>query len=162
MASSRQPELLRAGSRAPDFRLRRLSGGEASLQDLIANGPALLVFFKITCPTCQFTLPFLERIHSPGSLSIYGISQHGPEDTQEFAQEFGVTFPLLLDAEDANFPASDAYGISNVPTMFLVERDGTVSRVIEGWSRQEIEWLGGMPGIQPIRADENVPAWKAG
>ena len=38
--------------------------------------------------------------------------------------------PLLLDEEDAGFPASNAYGISTVPTMYLVERDGTISRVI--------------------------------
>ncbi len=162
MASAKQQKLLQAGSRAPDFRLKRLSGGEASLQELIANGPVLLAFFKITCPVCQLTFPFLERIATPGTLPIYGISQHGPEDTREFTTEFGVTFPVLLDEEDAGFPVSDAFGISNVPTMFLVERDGTVSHAIEGWNRQEIEWLGSLAGVNPIRQGENVPAWKAG
>src|SRR5689334_2059070 len=133
MASRRRLKLLDAGVRAPEFRLPLLDGGEASLQDLAAKGPVLLAFFKITCPICQLTLPFLERIHGAGTLPIYGISQNDAEDTREFNQEFGVTLPVLLDSEDSGFPVSNEFGISSVPTMFLVERDGTISRVFEGW-----------------------------
>jgi peroxiredoxin len=162
MASHRQRKLPDAGSRAPDFRLARLDGGEMSLADIAANGPALLVFFKITCPVCQMTLPFLERIHASGSLPIYGISQNDAEDTREFMQEFGVSFPMLLDSEDADFPASNAYGISSVPTMFLVERDGTLSRALEGWQKAEMDRLGALAGMAIFRPGDNVPAWKAG
>jgi hypothetical protein len=77
-------------------------------------------------------------------------------------QEFGVTFPMLLDSEEDDFPASNAYGISSVPTMFLVERDGTLSRVLEGWQKAEIERLGDLAGVAVFRAGDNVPAWKAG
>lgn len=162
MSAFRQPELLQAGTRAPDFRLKRLEGGQASLQELFANGPIVLAFFKVTCPVCQFTFPFLERIQTPGTLPIYGISQHDADDTREFIQEFGITFPILLDEQDAGFPASNAYGISSVPTLFLVERDGTISHVLEGWSRKEIEWLGAKAGINAIGQEENVPSWKSG
>ena len=162
MAASKQHQLVPAGTKAPDFRLKRLAGGETSLGDLLANGPVLLAFFKVTCPVCQLTLPFLERIHAAGTLPIYGISQNDPEDTREFIQEFGITFPMLLDEEDNRYPASNAYGISTVPTMFLVERDGAVSRVIEGWSKQDIQQLGGTAGVQAIRPSDNVPAFKSG
>jgi peroxiredoxin len=162
MSVSRQHNLLQAGSRAPNFRLARLGGGAASLDGLVGDGPVLLVFFKITCPVCQLTLPFLERIHAPGTLPVYGISQNEPEDTREFAGAFGITFPILLDEEGKDFPASNAYGISSVPTLFLVERGGVIARVIEGWDRKEIEWLGAKAGIAPIRQEDNVPAWKAG
>ena len=121
-----------------------------------------LAFFKVNCPVCQLTFPFLERIHTAGGIPIVGISQNCPEDTTEFAREFGVTFPLLLDQEAQGFPASNDYGISSVPTMFLVEPNGSVSRVIEGWNRSEIQWLGAKAGVNPIRPDDNVPAWKAG
>src|SRR6266568_3030560 len=130
MASRRHVKLLDTGARAPEFRLPLLECGETDLRELIANGPILLVFFKITCPTCQLTLPFLERLHRPGTLAMYGISQNDAEDTREFNQEFGVTFPALLDGEDGGFEASNAFGISTVPTMFLVERDGTISAVM--------------------------------
>ncbi|HTX34032.1 MAG TPA: TlpA disulfide reductase family protein [Bryobacteraceae bacterium] len=156
-----------AGSRAPDFRLARLDGGAMSLAEILAGGPALLVFFKITCPVCQLTLPFLERIHAAGNgaapgLSIYGISQNDAEDTREFMREFGVRFPMLLDREEDDFPASNAYRISSVPTSFLIEPDGAIARVIEGWQKAEIERLGTFAGVAVLRAGDNVPAWKAG
>ena len=91
MASQRQLKLLAAGVPAPDFRLARLDGGETSLAEIAVRGPALLVFFKISCPVCQMTLPFLGRIHATGSLPVYGISQNDARDTREFMQEFDVT-----------------------------------------------------------------------
>jgi peroxiredoxin len=122
----------------------------------------LLAFFKVTCPVCQFALPFLERLHAAGTLAIYGISQNDGEDTREFNREFGITFPMLCDTEESGFPVSDAFGISSVPTLFLVERDGTISRAVEGWRKKEIEWLGEKAGVVPFRRGENVPEWKAG
>lgn len=148
------------------FPARPPQWGETSLAEILANGRALLVFFKITCPVCQMTLPYLERIHvaggASGGLAIYGISQDDDGDTREFMEEFGVTFPMLLDSEDADFPASNAYGISSVPTMFLVESDGTIARVLEGWQKTEIERLGAAAGMAIFRSADNVPAWKAG
>lgn len=162
MAAFRQHKLVAEGSPAPDFRLSRLDGGTVALPELIANGPILLAFFKVTCPVCQLTFPFLQRLHNPTALPIYGVSQNCEEDTREFNRYFGVTFPTLLDREDDDFPASNAFGISSVPTMFLIERDGTISRVIEGWQRKQIEFLGAQSGVAAIRPGEKVPEWKAG
>ena len=120
MASRRQQPLPDTGTLAPGFRLALLEGGEVTLADLIAGGPVLLAFFKVTCPVCQMTMPFLERLHQEGGLRIYGISQNDAEDTREFNRYFGVSFPTLLDSEEAGYPASNAYRISSVPTMFLV------------------------------------------
>jgi peroxiredoxin len=154
--------MLSPGARAPEFRLARLEGGESTLRELIENGPVLLAFFKISCPVCQMTLPYLDRIHSPNALPIYGVSQNGPNDTRDFNRHFGVTLPTLLDREENGFPVSNAFGISSVPTMFLIERDGTISRVIEGWVKTEIESLAAVSGIAPFREGDNAPAWKAG
>ena len=162
MASRRQRPLLDPGTRAPDFRLSRLEGGEASFAELAAGGRVLLVFFKVTCPVCQLTMPFLERLHASGTLAICGISQNDAADTREFNSYFGVSFPTLLDSEDEDFPASNAYGISSVPSMFLVEPDGAISRVIEGWNRMDMEALGEAAGMALFRPEDNVPAWKAG
>ena len=128
----------------------------------VLKKPVLLVFFKITCPVCQFAFPFFERLHAAGTLQLYGISQNDAGDTSEFNREFGVTFPTLLDSEEAGFPVSSAYGISSVPTLFLVEPGGAVSFVSEGWSKKEIAWLGSHIGATVFRQGENVPEWKAG
>jgi peroxiredoxin len=157
MAASKQPKILEAGSTAPEFRLARLDGATATLAEILSGGPALLAFFKISCPVCQLTLPYLERLHNSGTLRIFGISQNDESDTRDFNEDFGVTFPVLLDSEDEEFPASNAFGISSVPSLFLVERDGRVSRVIEGWRKTGIQEL----GIE-FRPGDNVPEWKAG
>jgi peroxiredoxin len=162
MALWKHRKLLAVGARAPELRLPRLDGGETGLAEMVAGGPALLAFFKVSCPVCQFTLPFLARLHSPEALPVYGISQNDEEDTREFVREFGVTFPVLLDTEEGGFAASNAFGISTVPTLFLLERDGTLARVVEGWSRQDIDWLGRRAAMSVFRPDERVPEWKAG
>jgi peroxiredoxin len=161
MAARRTLTLLSAGSRAPEFRLTRLEGGTAALGDLIAKGPCVLAFFKVSCPVCQLTFPFLERIHAAG-LPVYGVSQNDAEETRDFSRYYGITFPALLDTEESGFPVSDAYGISSVPTMFLVDASGTIMRVLEGWGKADIEWLGRQAGISPFREGERVPEWKAG
>jgi peroxiredoxin len=161
MAAWKQRQLLKEGARAPDFRLPRLDGDETPLAGIVTGGPALVAFFKVTCPVCQLTFPFLGRIHSP-ALAVCGISQNDAADTREFNREFGVAFPVLLDSEDSGYPVSNAFGISSVPTMFLVEKDGSVSRVIEGWRKREIEWLGEKAGVKPFRPSDYVPEWKAG
>jgi peroxiredoxin len=162
MASLRQRALLDPGSRAPGFRLAWLEGGEATLAELTVHGRVLLVFFKVTCPTCQLAMPFLERLHASGAVSICGISQNDAADTREFNTYFGVSFATLLDTEETGFPVSNAYGISTVPTMFLVETDGTISRVIEGWNKIDMEALSASAGMTLFRPEDSVPAWKAG
>jgi len=146
----RQKKILTAGTTAPE------------IKGLQADGPVLVVFFKITCPVCQLTLPYLNRVHRAGTLPVYGISQNDDAGTREFNQEFGIEFLVLLDSEDDDFPASNAYGISSVPSMFLIEPDGKIGRVIEGWNRKEMEWLGARTAATVIRQGDNVPEWKAG
>ena len=162
MSLAKQRRLLAAGMPAPDFRLPLLDGGEATLDDLIAKGPALLTFFKVSCPVCQLTLPFLERIRSAGRLPVYAVSQNDARDTRDFHRRFSLSLPSLLDSEEAGFVVSNAFGISSVPTLFLIERDGSVSRVIEGWNKIEIDRLGELAGVKPFRPTDSVPQWKAG
>ena len=159
--AGKRGRVLKAGDRAPDFRLPLQRGGEVSLSELLADGPVLLAFFKISCPVCQLTFPFLERIHQGGTLRIYGVSQNDQDDTADFNRSFGVTFPMLLDPE-TSFPASNAFGITNVPTLFLVEPDGVISWKLDGWSKRDVQDLGARAGVNPFRAQEFVPEWKAG
>ena len=72
------------------------------------------------------------------------------------------TSDAAADAEDDDFPASNAYGISSVPSLFLIEADGRIGRVIEGWKRMEMEWLGSRSGAAVLQEGEKVPEWKPG
>ncbi|HLK18251.1 MAG TPA: TlpA disulfide reductase family protein [Bryobacteraceae bacterium] len=153
---------LEKGAQAPAFALRNLAGDSVSLADILAKGPALLAFYKVSCPVCQLTFPFLERLAGGTGLQIIGISQDDFGSATAFNQRFGVTFPTLLDQAKDGYPASNAFGITNVPTMFLVEPDGQIANTISGFSKHDLEGLGARVGIKTFRADENVPEWKAG
>lgn len=162
MAHGANRKLLGLGARIDNFTLARLDGGEITLREMTANGPALLAFYKVNCPVCQLTFPFLERIQSPDRLPVYGISQNCAEDTRDFNRHFGLTIPTLLDTEKSGFAVSNAFGISSVPTLFLVEPDGTIAHVAEGWRKSEIQLLGARAGVDPFRDGESVPEAKAG
>ena len=132
---------LKAGTLAPDFTLPTMDGKKFSLRDALARGPVLAAFFKVSCPTCQYAFPFLERIYKTygnKNVTIVGVSQNEKKETASFIKEYGVTFPVLLDDTRA-FPASNAYGLTNVPSIFWIAQDGEIEISSVGWDRQEIE-----------------------
>ena len=163
---------LNAGVPAPKFKLPDTKDGQFSLQEALQHGPVLLAFFKISCPTCQFTFPYLERLFrglkGKAVPAIVGISQNNQEDTKSFLRQFGVTFPVLLD-NSRGYPVSSAYGITNVPTLFYIGQDGAIEVSSVGWSRkdleqitQQIEQNAKVVDIALFDTGEQIPESKAG
>jgi peroxiredoxin len=131
---------LTAGAKAPAFALQSADGEKLSLADALKKGPVVAAFFKVSCPTCQFAAPFLERLHeaySGAKFTLWGISQDDARDTREFCQEFEVEFPALID--ENGYPVSNQYGITNVPSVFLITPDGTIQESCVGFSKKEFE-----------------------
>jgi len=159
-----------AGKIAPGFSLKGLDGEEYSLGALIERGPVVAAFFKISCPVCQFTFPFLERLYQRyggDGVTLLGVSQDDARSTKEFMSEYGVTIPMVLD--EKGYPVSNAYGLTSVPTIFLIEPDGAVRVSSTGFDRKDLETiareLAERRRIAPaalFRPDEKVPANKPG
>src|SRR5215468_6962426 len=119
---------LTAGKQAPAINLPAVDGSRFSLEEALKRGPVLAAFFKISCPTCQYAFPFIERLHQSfggGKLTVVGISQNNARDTKEFLKEFGITFATLLD-DPNGYAVSNAYGLTNVPSLFLIGQDGKI------------------------------------
>jgi peroxiredoxin len=132
---------LATGVKAPEFDLKTLDGKRFSLSDQLPRGPVVVVFFKVSCPTCQYALPFYERLYKAyGSkgVTLVGISQNDAKDTAAFNKEFGITFPALLD-DARSYPASNAYGLTNVPTIFWIAQDGEIEVSSVGWLKADFE-----------------------
>jgi peroxiredoxin len=130
---------LTAGTRAPDFELKAMDGRRFVLRDELTQGPVVLAFFKVSCPTCQYAFPFLERIeraYGHKGVRIIGVSQNDPRETANFTKEFGVTFPVLLD-DTKKYPVSNAYGLTNVPTIFWSAQDGEIELSSVGWVKAD-------------------------
>src|ERR1700735_1219532 len=136
---------LAAGTKAPGFELKARDGGRFSLRGKPPRGPVVLAFFKVGCPTCQYTFPFLERLeraYGHAGVRIIGVTQNDPRQTADFTKEFGVTFRVLLD--DTNtYPVSNAYGLTNVPTIFWIAQDGEIEISSVGWVKADFVQLGG-------------------
>lgn len=162
---------LEAGKLAPSFSLPLMSGGSFSLADALKQGPVILAFFKISCPVCQFTFPYLERLHGLArakKVSLVGVSQNSKDDTAAFARQYRITFPIALD-DARRYPVSNSYGLTNVPTVFYIAKDGEIAISSVGWSRADIEQVArkigeGSPGanVEVIRPGEEVPAFRSG
>jgi peroxiredoxin len=134
---------LAIGKKAPDFSLGTLDGRKFSLQEELARRPVVLAFFKVSCPTCQYTFPFLERLYKAygnKGVTMVGVSQNDAKETGAFIKEFGVTFPVLLD-EIGNYPVSNAYGLTNVPTIFWIAQDGEIEISSVGWVKADFEQI---------------------
>jgi peroxiredoxin len=161
---------IEAGHSAPGFSLKALDGKEYSLEQLLEKGPVVVAFFKISCPVCQFTFPFLQRLHerfAGDGVTVLAVSQNDVSSTKEFNHEYGVTFPTLVDSE--GYPASNAYGLTNVPTIFLIAPDGNVKVSCMGFIKSDLEKIAAelsqhkkMQAAPFFRKDEVIPAYKPG
>jgi peroxiredoxin len=158
------------GSKAPAVKLPLLGGGTFSLADWLSHGRVALAFFKVSCPVCQYAFPYFERIAKllkGKGLTFVGVSQDDARDTADFAKTFGVNFPIALD-DTRRYPVSNGYGLTTVPTLIVVNQDGSIERTIVSWSKAELEELyagfrdsqtAGMPLFRP---NEEVVEFRAG
>lgn len=172
---------LKLGDQAPDFELDWVTAagaengepGSKSLrfEELVAKGPVLLVFVKEGCPTCRYTLPFLERMYQsyPQSrVSLVVIAQEEASVASKMVHNFGIpTTPLLSDPEP--FTVSEQYELSFVPTFFYVGQDRIVERVFESFDREELLSLNEtvahaneLPPRPLFGEEEEVPPFRPG
>jgi peroxiredoxin len=130
------------GELVPPFSLKATDGKTLGLKEALGHGPVLAVFFKVSCPTCQFSLPFIERLYQQlraaggAGSQVWGVSQDNAENSMRFMKEYGVTFPVLIDPEP--YETSQAYGLSYVPTVFLIAPDGRVEMASDGFSKSDL------------------------
>ena len=131
---------LNQGSKAPTFRLPLVGGGEFSLRDELAKAPVVLAFFKISCPVCQWAFPLYDRLAQKlksAGVTMIGISQDDRDSTVDFMRRFGVNFPVALDGR--GYIVSNAYGLTNVPTVFEIQQDGIIATSSVSWAKEEVE-----------------------
>jgi peroxiredoxin len=161
-----------AGRTAPGFSLKGLDGTTYSLEALLQKGPVVAAFFKISCPVCQFTFPFLQRLYQRyggDNVTFVGISQDDAKATAGFAREYGVAFPMALDEKEKGYPASNGYGLTSVPTIFLIDADGTVRVSSMGFVKDDLERIAAelaerrkITPAELFASNESVPANRPG
>ncbi len=139
LVGKRPMPTLTAGKIAPSFQLATTTGKVLSLQESLGKGPVLLAFFKASCPTCEYTFPYLERIHQQlrqQGVQIWGVAQENAQESARFAKTYGLTFPILID--DRPYKTSRDYSLEYVPSLFLVGPDGRIEISSEGFCKADL------------------------
>ena len=165
----------RPGATAPDAPFLDAAGKKRSTRDVLVEArelPTLFAFFKVNCPTCQLTWPYMQRLHElygGKAVRVVGVCQNAaPEGAAYYRTYGGATFDLLVDPEP-RFDASNAFGVEAVPHLVLVSPEGKVLRTLTGWSRREMEELGkeiakakGLAVTPVVPPDDPVRDFQAG
>jgi peroxiredoxin len=103
-ASGRAPGLA-VGDRAPGFILPDALGRTVSLDDLLADGPAVTVFYRGEwCPYCNLQLRSLQAalpaIRELGA-SLVAISPQAPDHSLSLTERHELAFPVLSDLDQS-------------------------------------------------------------
>ncbi len=104
-----------------------------------AKGLTLVAFVKESCPTCRFTLPFLERLHAQVAShdgSVVGVSQDDTQETEALREDLKLTIPFLIDAPDLSL--SRWFDLVAVPTIYLIDESGAIRRGGMGFNKKEL------------------------
>ena len=118
---------------APDFTLASLEGSNLRLEEY--RGQVVLInFWASWCGPCRQEMPVLDQLHQryeDTGFSVLGINVEGEvEPAQKIVDKTNVTFPVLIDTEQA---VSKLYDLKAMPSTVVVDRDGNVRYVHRGY-----------------------------
>ena len=112
--------MLKAGDRAPDFKLQNQDGEWKTLADLLKGGPILLAFYPgdftpvCTRQLCGYQSAFED--FSGNGIRVVGISPDTVESHRRFREKYKLQFELLAD------PGKDAFREYGVISKLLFGR----------------------------------------
>jgi peroxiredoxin len=139
---------LKVGSPAPDFVLTALDGGTVKLSQYLGQ-PVLLTFGATWCPDCRVEGPLLQELHikHPELMIVLVDSKESGEIVQNYAGEFKITHPILLDPEGKT---SDLYQITAIPTELFIDTRGIIrAKIIESVTPKLLAEKLPLIGIEP-------------
>ncbi len=123
-----------AGFPAPDFTLATPAGEMIALSALRGQ-PVLVNLWASWCGPCRAEMPAMQRVYEEYKdqgfqiLAVNATHQDTKAAAVAFAEEHGLTFPLLLDVDGQ---VSAAYLLRALPSSFFIGKDGVIQEVVIG------------------------------
>jgi peroxiredoxin len=121
-----------AGAPAVSYDVKRVDGRTDALARY-RGSVVVMNLWATWCPPCREEMPALQQLYreeKSKGVVVLGVDQGESADAAgAFARAHGVTFPILLDA-DQQYGRS--YAAVGLPTTVIVDRRGHVVRGIDG------------------------------
>ncbi len=121
-----------SGATARSFPAQQLDGAPGSLADYRGH-VVLLNLWASWCTPCREEMPDLERLYrenGPHGLVVLGVDQGESRDVAyAFVHQHGVTFPILVDAEERY---GRAYAAIGLPTSLVIDPNGQIRHGYDG------------------------------
>ena len=129
----------REGFLAPDFTLKTLNGQMTSLS--AQRGKVVVInLWASWCGPCRAEMPAIQKVYASERergltvLAVNGTFQDSASNAQAFAQQYGLSFPILLDTDGR---VSRMYLLSALPSTYIVDRRGIIRAVVVGGPMSE-------------------------
>lgn len=124
------------GDQAPSFTLQTLGGEKVSLSDYRGK-KIILNFWATWCPPCKAEMPHMQSFYKKeaerSNVEILAVNltseDRGKAAVTEFAKQYDLTFPILLDQEGT---IGSEYQVATIPTTYVLNTDGTIHQKIIG------------------------------
>jgi peroxiredoxin len=139
-----------ATGKAPDFRLKTFDGQKyVSLKD-IRKDPTkkgktrvlLIDFWATWCPYCIDAMPDLQRLQEKfekKGFTVVGIAvESEAEKIKELIKNKNLTYLMLIDSQGK---CSRNYKVRGLPTSYLIDKEGNIVAVHEGYSESFAQTL---------------------
>jgi cytochrome c biogenesis protein CcmG/thiol:disulfide interchange protein DsbE len=133
------PPSPKEGFTTPDFTLDLFGGGTVTLSDFHGK-PVVLNIWATWCPPCREEMPAIEKVYRDYKelgLVVIGLnltSQDSEPAVAAFIQEFGLTFPIVLDRDGK---VERQYRLMGFPSTFFIDRQGIIRDVVVGGPMSE-------------------------
>ncbi|MDQ0177064.1 peroxiredoxin family protein [Bacillus chungangensis] len=130
------------GDTAFDFTLKDLEGNDVKLSDFQGK-KVFLNFWATWCPPCKAEMPHMQNFYESKAnemnVEILAVNltkeDKGIEKVKKFAEDYKITFPILLDEKGH---IGKKYRSFAIPTTYVLNTEGKIEQKIVGPMNEEM------------------------
>jgi cytochrome c biogenesis protein CcmG, thiol:disulfide interchange protein DsbE len=130
---------LRIGDTVPSMALSGVNGTPVRIPESLKGKVVILHFWQIGCSSCRLEMPAMDELYGQyrrKGLEVLAVNVGQKRETvKAFAAELGVSYPILI---DMGGKSAAAYGVTDVPRTYVIDRNGVIRYRIVGGATPEM------------------------